>query len=564
MLRAFDQRRYLIPFRSQLLPHILTDTLVIGGGVAGARATLEAAKGGDVIVLTKGPAEISNTAWAQGGVASARGPGDSVDAHVEDTLTAGAGLCDEPAVRVMAEEGIACIEELLDWGMRFDKTQEGEYAYGREGAHSRSRILHTDGAATGTALARLLIERMRRTENVRVFEHCFALDLLTPDSNGNGSGAGAPGRVLGAITHHPKYGLQNIWARSTILASGGSGQVFRETTNPKIATGDGMAMAYRAGAAVADAEMMQFHPTTLYVAGAGRVLISEAVRGEGAYLLDREGVRFMPEYHEQAELAPRDVVSRAIMDRLARTQQSAVYLDVRHLGGDWFRKRFPSLHKELSSFDIDPGVDLIPVHPSAHYTIGGPWADLEGRTSLPGLLACGEAACNGVHGANRLASNSLLDGLVYGRRAGRIAAESNGPAAAPMRIVSDIRTEEHAELDLVDVRSSLSSTMWRNVGVERVGNRLADVSEMLNFWARYTMDVIFEDPAGWEVQNLLLIGALMTRGAHWRQETRGVHARSDFPETKDEFAVHALWTNGRDEPEIRPVQAGAVAAEGSA
>ena len=549
MLRPFDDRRYLIPFRSVLLPHIFTDTLVIGGGVAGVRAAIEAAQHGDVILLAKASLEVSNTWMAQGGIAAAHSAEDSPQSHFQDTISAGVGLCDAGAVRALVEEGSASIDELLGWGMRFDRDASGALEYGREGAHSRARILHSDGAATGAELARCLTARMREIESIRVFERCFALDLLT--TPGNGSRANQ--RVLGAITHHPQYGLQIIWAKVTILATGGAGQVYRETTNPKVATGDGLAMAYRAGAAIGDVEFIQFHPTTLYVAGAGRLLISEAVRGEGAHLVDREGVRFMPDYHELAELAPRDVVSRAILDRLVQEQAQAVYLDVRHLGGNRFAERFPNLVRELASYDLDPATDLIPVHPSAHYAIGGVWTDLEGHTSLPGLLACGEAACNGLHGANRLASNSLLEGLVFGRRAGRAAAEMGDASIAPMKIVSDIPVHEHAELDLVDVRSSLRSAMWRNVGIDRNGRKLDDVQDMFHFWARYTMDMIFDEPGGWETQNLLTVGALITQAARWRCETRGVHYRLDHPEPSDELLVHALWRVGHSEPATRPV-----------
>jgi len=550
MLDPFDDRRYLIPFRSLLLPQVFTDTLVIGTGVAGLRAAIAAAGDGDVIVLAKDAADVSSTAWAQGGIAAAIGAEDAPAIHIEDTIAAGAGLCNTDAVRVLAEEGPAAIDELLEMGMRFDRDGSGAIALGREAAHRRDRVLHTDGAATGRELVRCLCTAVGAIETIRVFDHCFALDFLT-----NGGG-----RVLGAITHHPKFGLQIIWARATILASGGAGQVYRETTNPRVATGDGLAMAYRAGAQLGDLEFMQFHPTTLYIAGAGRMLISEAVRGEGAQLLDYEGIRFMPEYHEAAELAPRDVVSRAIVDRLARTQTPAVFLDARSLGSERFRTRFPHLAAELKTFDLDAGRDLVPVHPSAHYTIGGVWTDLDGATSLPGLYACGEAACSGLHGANRLASNSLLEGLVFGRRAGHAAARgaagatgsAPAPSRGPVKIVNAIPIAEHAELDLVDVGSSLRSAMWRNVGIERSGRKLDDVQDMFRFWGRYTMDMIFDDPAGWEAQNLLTVGALITRAAAWRRESRGVHARLDHPATSPEFAVHARWSIARDDPALDP------------
>jgi len=552
MHELFDQRRYLIPFRSQLLPHIFTDVLVIGGGVAGMRAALEAAETGDVILLVKDTLDVSSTANAQGGIAAARRVDDSARAHQDDTISAGAGLCEPDVVRTVVEDAPARIDELIEWGMRFDREPGGALSYGREGGHHVNRILHTDGAATGAELVRCLAARVRATERIRIFDHCFAIDLLTAEGNGDRLRSRSDRRVLGAITHHQRYGLQIIWAKATILASGGAGRVYRETTNPPVCTGDGLAMAYRAGAQVGDVEFMQFHPTTLYVAGASRALISEAVRGEGAHLVDRQGRRFMSEYHEMGELAPRDVVSQAIVDVLARTQEPAVYLDVRHMGAEFARK-FPGLAATLRAYDLDPQRDLIPVHPAAHYTIGGVWTDIDGRTSLTGLYACGEAACNGLHGANRLASNSLLEGLVYGRRAAGAAEEMKDATSGPIQIISDIRLDEHGELDLVDVLSSLRSAMWRNVGIERNGTKLKDVVDMFDFWARYTLATIFDEPAGWETQNLLLVGALITRAALWREETRGVHCRTDHPGPDDRFAGHGLWCMGRREPVFQPV-----------
>ncbi|MCP3903722.1 MAG: L-aspartate oxidase [Planctomycetes bacterium] len=556
MFEAIDHRRYLIPFRSALLPQVFTDTLVIGSGAAGLRAAAAAAEGGEVIVLAKGALDMSSTAWAQGGIAAACGPDDTVDLHFEDTIRAGAGLCAPEAVRVLVDEAPGIIDELIAHGMRFDRDETGRPALGREGAHSVNRVHHTDGAATGRELVRCLANWVAGLDVVRVFDGCFALDLLT-------IGAGrdrVDGRVAGAITFHEQFGLQIVWARTTILACGGAGQVYRETTNPKTATGDGLAMAYRAGAELADLEFMQFHPTTLYVAGAERALISEAVRGEGAHLLDHEGVRFMPEYHELGELAPRDVVSRAMEDRLAATDAPSVFLDVRHLG-ERFAKRFPTLAAELALFDIEPARDLIPVRPSAHYTIGGAWTDLEGRTTMPGLLATGETACLGLHGANRLASNSLLDTLVFGRRAGRLAASVAGPPVAPARIVSDIDTTSRAELDLDDVRSSLRSVMWRNVGIRRDGTKLGDVEEMFEFWARYTMDKIFDEIAGWELQNLLTVGAILTRAARARCESRGTHERSDHPGPAAEPPAHVGWRRGCGQPILHPADIGVKTGE---
>jgi L-aspartate oxidase len=322
-----------------------------------------------------------------------------------------------------------------------------------------------------------------------------------------------------------------------------------------VATGDGLAMAYRAGARLADMAFMQFHPTTLYIAGASRSLVTEAVRGEGAYLIDRHGHRFMPDYHEMGELAPRDIVSRAILAQMAKTSFTHVYLDCRHIGVERFAQRFPGIFKLLKDFDIDPGVMPIPIHPSAHYMVGGVLTDAVGRTNIAGLYAAGEVAATGLHGANRLASNSLLEGLVYGQIAGHACHEMlEDGEHRPVRIISDIRPSARSELDLNDVRSSLRSVMWRHVGIERQGARLEEVAEMFDFWARYTLDKIFDDRGGWEVQNLLLVGALITRAARWRCETRGTHYRLDHPEPRDEFRVHDLWHRGAKEPATLPVR----------
>ncbi|MEM8738567.1 MAG: L-aspartate oxidase [Planctomycetota bacterium] len=593
---VFVDRRYLIPFRAKLLPQIFTDVLVIGSGVAGLRAALAAAGDGlsgsgsngsraagtmdgsgggsgggdtsggageaDVIVVAKGGLEQSSTFWAQGGIAAVLSEADSVADHVADTLAAGAGLCDEPVVRQVVEQGSARVEELLEWGMRFDRAEAGGPALGREGGHRHHRILHTDGDATGRALGRCLGERVLAQPGIRFFTECFVLDLITSDDGGLGGG-----QVLGAITHHPKYGLQVIWASATVLASGGAGEVYRESTNPRVATGDGVAMAYRAGAELQDLAFYQFHPTTLYVAGASRSLITEAVRGEGGTLLDRAGHRFMPDYDERGELAPRDIVSRSILAQMGKTGHTHVYLDVRHLGKERFSQRFPGIAALLQKFDLDPAADLIPVHPSAHYMIGGVRVDAQTRTSLPGLYAAGEASCSGLNGANRLASNSLLEGLVFGKLAGETAREmldAHGGGRRPTRVVSDIRPSDRSELDLTDVRSSLRSVMWRHVGIERTGDHLAEVREMFEFWARYTMDKIFDERSGWEVQNLLTVGAMITRAAAWRTETRGTHTRLEHAGPDDTLRVHDVWRKGQPQPMTVPVAEAAVAPAGEA
>lgn len=547
MHALFDERRYLIPFRASLLPQIFCDTLIVGSGVAGLRAAIAASAHGEVIVLAKADIKRSSTAWAQGGIAAVLGTSqDAVRMHVEDTIDTGCGLCDAEVVRSTVAGARPRIEELRHWGMRFDVNEEGEISLGREGGHRESRILHSDGDATGRELVRCLGQHVQKSSAIRVFENCFALDLLTLSDADNSP-------VVGAITHHPKYGLQMIWSWSTIIATGGAGGVYRETTNPAGTTGDGIAMAYRAGAAVADMAFMQFHPTTLYIAGAERSLITEAVRGEGAHLVDRRGERFMAGAHPMAELAPRDVVSRSIVEHLAETGDSHVYLDARHFKPGFFAARFPGIAAQLARFDIDPEHDLIPVQPSAHYTIGGISVDESGRTNRPGLYACGEAACSRLHGANRLASNSLLEGLVRGEITGRICEEQresvNG-GRPPKRIISDIPVSEHGGLDLTDVRSSLRSVMWRHLGIVRNGQTMTDVREMIDFWGRYTLDKIFDEPNGWETQNMLLIASLVCNSALWRQESRGVHSRRDFPEPRDAFCAHDIWRKGQGEPTL--------------
>lgn len=545
MHTIFDERRYLIPFRSGLLPQIFCDTLVIGAGVAGLRAAISASESGEVIVCSKSPLNKTNTAWAQGGIAAVLRDDDTIESHIQDTLTAGAGMCDLPAVDLICRQGPARVRELIDWGMDLDKDASGELAVGMEGGHAAHRIYHAGGDATGAELQRTLHERATAPSNVRLFESCFAIDLITASPE-----PGSP--CLGAITHHPRYGLQMIWARTTILASGGAGQVYRETSNPPAATADGLAMAARAGATLADMAFVQFHPTTLYLPGAPRSLISEAVRGEGAHLLDEQYNRFMVGKHELAELAPRDVVSQAIVNQINVQGGGNVYLDCRHVNE--FAARFPSIHKQLAKFGLDPSADLIPIHPAAHYTVGGVRTDLDARTDVPNLFAIGEVTSTGLHGANRLASNSLLEGLVMGAIAGDHAARrvTDNPIA-PAPIVSDIRPSTHAELDLEDVRSSLRSAMWKNVGIQRDGTRLADACEMFDFWGRYTLDKIFDTPDGWEVQNMLLTGALIAQSALWRQESRGTHWRDHHPHRDPDFAIHDLLKRGRAMPETEAV-----------
>jgi L-aspartate oxidase len=542
MFESLTQRRYLIPFKASRLAQQVADVLVIGGGVAGLRAAIAASKeGADILVLTKDTINQSNTWYAQGGIAAVLQPEDSVESHVADTIACGAGLCDEKAVHIVIEEGPQRVLELLSWGAHFDK-QAGnahELSFGLEGGHSFARIVHAYGDATGKELAQTLINNVKSRENIRVSEMSFVIDLLTDQ-----------GQCVGALALI-KGEINLIWAKRTIIASGGAGQLFRETTNPKIATADGHAMAYRAGATLKDMEMVQFHPTALYVAGASRILITEAVRGEGAHLVDRNGYRFMKDYHPSGELAPRDIVSRAIVQQIRKTNFTHVYLDVRHLPTEPFKNRFPQLAQLLAQFDINPARDLIPIQPATHYMIGGVHCDEVGKTSLPGLYAVGEAGCSGLHGANRLASNSLLEGLAFGARAGADAARwvASNEVKFPHQLEHRIAKSTKTELDLTDVKSSLRSIMWRNAAIERHGDRLAETREIIAFWSRYVMDKIFtpadmgEDAIpGWELQNMLTACFLITTAAYTRTESRGAHYRVDHPERDDEhWRLHLLW-----------------------
>jgi L-aspartate oxidase len=394
-----------------------------------------------------------------------------------------------------------------------------------------------------------VIERTRQLENLSVWPDTFTIDLVT-DAAG----------CRGAILWNPAHGKTIVWARRTILATGGAGQLYRETTNPPGASGDGMAVAWRAGARLRDMEFMQFHPTVLYIAGGARSLITEAVRGAGARLVDREGRRFMPEFDPRAELAPRDVVSRAITVVMHRTHHANVYLDLSHLDADTVRARFPGMAATCGKFGLDLARDRIPVRPGAHYMIGGVEVDDAGRTGLPGLFAAGEVTSSGLHGANRLASNSLLEGLVYGARAGaaasaEILAEPQGgeefrvPALVNPR-VSPAEGDGQGTLDLADIRNSLQSLMWRHVGVERTGASLGEALEAVEGWCRYVLPLQFADPQGWQLQNMLQVARLMILAALERCETRGTHFRADHPTIRDEWRSHIAWDRGRDGPEV--------------
>ena len=533
----FEGPRYLTAFGPKRVPHCFTDVLILGGGLAGLRAALAADSRLSVTVVTKEDLRSSSSQWAQGGIAGVVDPEDRFDNHVADTLTAGGGLCHEDVVDSVVREAPGRIAELIAWGTKFDE-RDGTLELGREGGHSHHRIVHALGDATGREVMRAVIQQTRTLENLEVWPDTFTIDLLTFD-----------GVCRGALVWNKSHGKTLIWSKRTILATGGAGQLYRESTNPEGASGDGMALAWRAGVELRDMEFMQFHPTVLYIAGGGRSLITEAVRGAGAYLVDRDGERFMPHFDPRAELAPRDIVSRAITDVMHRTHHSNVYLDLSHLDSATVRRRFPGMLQICGKFGLDLTRDRIPVRPGAHYMIGGATVDAVGRTSLPGLFAAGEVTSSGLHGANRLASNSLLEGLVYGARAGRAASdealsEQRADAFGVPLLSNAKAVEANGSLDLNDIRNSLRSLMWRHVGVERTGTSLLEAREAVEGWCRYVLPQQFADPPGWQLQNMLEVARLMIQSAIHRRETRGVHVRSDFPETSDAWRVHITWRQG--------------------
>jgi L-aspartate oxidase len=519
--------RYLVAFDPKQLPHYFTDVLILGGGLAGLRAALAVDPELACTVVTKESLEQSSSNYAQGGIAGVLDPEDRFENHIEDTLRAGADFCDPDVVEMVIRDAPRRIAELIELGADFDRVAD-RLALGREGGHSHHRIVHALGDATGREVMRVVIAQVRRRPNVTLRSDTFILDLLTHD-----------GACRGALAFNATLGKFFLWARQTILCTGGAGQLYRETTNPPVATGDGLAMAYRAGAELRDMEFMQFHPTVLYIAGSSRTLITEAVRGEGAYLVDRHGHRFMPDYDPRGELAPRDIVSQAIAQQMQATHSPCVYLDLSHLDPDHVRRRFPGIAAACAAFDLDITRDRIPVRPGAHYMIGGVTVDLEGRTTLPGLWAAGEVTSSGLHGANRLASNSLLEGLVYGARAGEGASRAARalPAelsAAPLR--NEALPPPAEPIDLADIRNSLKSLMWRHVGIRRDGAGLHEARQQVEHWSGYVLTHQFDDPAGWQLQNMLTVARLMIEAAAQRTESRGVHLRTDFPHPQPEFA----------------------------
>ena len=499
------------------------DFLVIGSGVAGLRAALELSREGRVSMLTKGHPLQSNSIFAQGGVAVALSEEDDVAIHLTDTVKAGHGLCRREAVRVLVGEGPDRIQELIRWGAKFDKTG-GKFAFAREAAHSRSRILRARGDATGNEMVRVLMAQVSRQKRIHRLDYHFTVDLVVKD-----------GRCCGAVVLDENSGKQFILpAKAVVLSTGGAGQIYARTTNPPNATGDGMAMAFRAGAQLQDMEFVQFHPTALYLPSSPPFLLSEAMRGEGGQLRNNKGELFMQRYHPMGALAPRDIVSRAIWAEMAATRARHVYLDVTHLGADFVERRFPTIYATCLRHDIDITEEWIPVSPSAHYMMGGVWTDLNGATTLPGLFAAGEVACSGVHGANRLASNSLLEGLVFGMRAG-VAAISWASRYSMPDLTRQVVELRHCQFDQLDdaekLRSSLRRTMWGQVGVIRSRDSLVRATAQLSRWGHLVAKP-FATRADLEAKNMVQVAYCVAEAALWRENSVGAHFRSDFTEVK--------------------------------
>jgi len=502
------------------------DFLVIGSGVAGLRAAISLAPKGEVLVVTKDRPSECSTEYAQGGIAAVMSDEDEVGIHLEDTLKAGDGLCREEAVKTLVEEGPDRIQELISWGAAFDR--DGlRFALTLEAAHSRRRILRAHGDSTGKELERVLLEKVLSLPSVRKYPFSLTVDLIAGDGECHGAYVLRDGEICALL------------ARATILATGGAGQVYSRTTNPQVATGDGMAIAFRAGAVLEDMEFVQFHPTSLYSPAAPQFLLSESMRGEGAVLLNIRKERFMGRHHSMAELAPRDVVSRAIISEMVSTGSNHVYLDLRHLGKDFVKGRFPMIHATCLRYDIDITEDLIPVSPAAHYIMGGVKTDLDGATNIAGLYAAGEVACTGVHGANRLASNSLLEGLVFGARAGRAAADSPvRPCAAHIsgRAVSSVP-------NAAEVRRTLRKTMWERAGIIRCGESLSEAGERIqSFGDIAERDYLTRQEV--ELKNMITVAGLIVESAVRRKGSVGAHYRSDHRGRGGDWQRHITIERG--------------------
>ena len=529
------------------------DVLVVGSGIAGLTCALRLREQVDrVLLVTKTRLSEGSTAWAQGGIAAALAPEDSPAEHLDDTLVAGVGLCDADAVEVLVTEGPARVHELIGLGAQFDRDASGKITLTREGGHHRDRIAHAGGDATGAEISRALIaqlEAVRADPGIEVIEHALVVDLLT---SADGSVCGATVHVIG---EGEIDGVGAARARAVVLATGGLGQIYSATTNPSVATGDGMAAALRAGAALADLEFVQFHPTVMHLgdgATGQQPLVSEAVRGEGARLVDAAGEAFMAGLHPMADLAPRDVVARAILERMEATGTDHVFLDARHLGGDFLEQRFPTIVARCRELGIDPATEPIPVAPAGGVVLGGVRTDLRGRTNLPGLYACGETSCTGVHGANRLASNSLLEGLVF---AHRIAEDLTARLAAGELPLQEPTTEGGAALLDAAHRREVQQVMTRGVGPLRSADSTAGaLAELAELAARPATEAE-PGPQTWETTNLLHLGQALATAAHLREETRGGHVRRDHPHHDDQtWAAHLLHVRDPGDGELAVIK----------
>jgi len=511
---------FLISFNTENLHSEEVDFLIIGGGIAGLSAALEL-KNFRTVVLYKNGISETCTYNAQGGIATAIAPWDSPEKHKEDTLQTGCGLSDVESVDILVKEGIDRINELISSGLTFDK-EGSSYHFTREGGHSCRRILHIGGDGTGRGIAEFLYKKTLAEKNIKVMHSLFLIDLI-PDENKIGAALVYDGK---------KRNVFIIRAKAFILATGGAGNIFQETTNPSLITGDGIAAAYRCGADLIDLEFYQFHPTTFYQAGAPRFLISESIRGEGGILRNSKGESFMSAYHPMGNLAPRDIVTRAIIDQMKLTGSNCVYLDLKEIKCN-LKKRFPVIYNFCRNYGVNIEKEPIPVRPAAHYFMGGIKTDIWGKTSIDNLYACGEAACTGVHGANRLASNSLLEGLVFGFRAGKKAAEKSNTKLSICKRKYSFPQKADILIDREDLKRSIRSLMWRNVGIEREGSTLKNAEERITDWMRYAFLKEFSDITGFETLNMLIVASLITKASLLRNESRGAHFRKDYPEQDD-------------------------------
>jgi L-aspartate oxidase len=508
------------------------DYVIVGSGIAGLYAAILAREHGSVLVLTKGSIDDCNTRWAQGGIAAPIGPGDSPAQHLRDTIEAGAGLVDEEAARVLTSEAADRIRDLAALGVPFD-TNDGQIALGREGAHSLPRIVHAGGDSTGAHIE-LTLSSVARLEGITVLEWTQAIALRLDG-----------GRVRGVRAMDVRTGEVTDYAsRFLVLATGGAGRLYAVSTNPEVATGDGIALAYRAGAEITDMEFIQFHPTALRLPGVQPFLISEAMRGEGGVLVDTSGLRFMPEYDARAELAPRDIVARAILERMQATESDHVLLDMTQLGAEHVAARFPQIYRFCMEAGLDITREPIPVSPAAHYTMGGVRTNTWGETTLPGLYACGECACTGVHGANRLASNSLLETVVFAKRVIEQTLASPETSAAPSPGLCELSAAEPGEAGPF-TKAALQSLMWRNVGIVRDGESLGRAKAVLSEWSFESLRMSGGAPCreSQELGDMLTCARLVTEAALMREESRGAHFRRDFPAPREEWRRHLVWAN---------------------